>query len=61
MEELLMYTKALVYLHAQSLLEVEEKTKPEVVLARAGLKYSEIARILGKTEGAVAKAVNRAK
>jgi len=61
MEELLMYIKALVYLHAQSLPEVEQKAKPEVVLARAGLKYAEIAQILGKTEAAVSKAVSRAK
>jgi DNA-directed RNA polymerase specialized sigma24 family protein len=61
MEELLIYIKALVYLQVQSLPEVEQKAKPEVVLARAGLKYSEISQIVGKTEAAVSKAVSRAK
>ena len=61
MEELLKYMKALVYLQAQSLTENEKPPKPEILLARAGLNYLEIGSILGKTEAAVAKAVQRAK
>ena len=56
-----MYLKALVYLQAQTLSEEGPKVKAEVLLARAGLAYKEIAEVLGKKEMAVAKAVNRAK
>jgi hypothetical protein len=35
--------------------------KPEVFLARAGLKTKEIAQLLGKNEAAVSKAVQRAR
>ncbi len=61
MEELLKYMKALVFLHAQSLSDGETPTKVEILLARAGLSYAEIALILDKTEAAVAKSVQRAK
>jgi DNA-directed RNA polymerase specialized sigma24 family protein len=61
MEELLKYMKALVFLQAQSLSDSEKPLKPEILLARAGLSYAEIASILDKKEAAVAKAVQRAK
>jgi DNA-directed RNA polymerase specialized sigma24 family protein len=61
MEELVKYLRALVFLHAQSLNATEQPSKPEVVLSRAGLNYIEIGQILGKTEAAVAKTVQRAK
>jgi hypothetical protein len=61
MEELLMYIKAMVYLQAQCLPDIEQKAKPEVLLARAGLKYAEIALILGKSEAAISKSISRAK
>lgn len=61
MDEVVKYLKALVYLQCLSLAEPDQAQKPEVLLARAGLKYGEIAELLGKKEGAVAKAVSRAK
>jgi len=61
MDEVVKYLKAMVSLQAQSMVEVEQRQKTEVLLARAGLKYGEIAEIIGKTEAAVSKAVSRAK
>ena len=61
MEELLKYMKALVFLQAQRMNDDEKPVKPEVLLARAGLDYAEIAEILGKTQTAVARSVQRAK
>ena len=61
MEELLKYMKALVFLQAQITNGGEKPVKVEFLLARAGMSYAEIAEILGKTEAAVAKAVQRAK
>ena len=61
MEELVKYIKALVFLQAQALNETQNPIKAEVLLARAGLKASEIASILGKSEAAVAKSIQRAK
>lgn len=57
--ELLKYTKALVLLQLQSLNE-SEPTKPEVLLSRVGFNAREIAELLGKNSGAVAKALQRA-
>jgi DNA-directed RNA polymerase specialized sigma24 family protein len=61
MEELSKYLKALVFLQAQAFNDAERPPKPEILLARAGLNYAEIADILGKSEAAVAKSVQRAK
>ena len=36
-------------------------TKPEVMLYKSGLSAEEIAKVLGKKEGAVRKAIQRAK
>jgi hypothetical protein len=60
-EELVRYLKALVYLQAQQIGSAEAGVKAEVLLARAGFPYKEIAEILGKTEMAVAKTVSRAR
>jgi DNA-directed RNA polymerase specialized sigma24 family protein len=57
--DLLRYTKALVLLQLQSLTE-SEPVKPEVLLSRVGLSAREIAEMLGKNPGAVAKAIQRA-
>ena len=61
MEELLKYIKALVFLQAQSLNDGDKPIKPEILLSRAGLSYTEIAQILEKSEAAVAKTVQRAR
>ena len=61
MEELVKYMKALVYLQAQLISSGEAGVKAEVLLARAGFAYKEIADIMGKSEMAVAKTVSRAK
>jgi len=52
--------KAPFELQAQSLLPEEDRGKPEVILAKAGLTHAEIAVIVGKTLAAVQKAVSRA-
>lgn len=61
MDELVRLMRALLAINAQLLLPLEERTKPEVLLNRAGLKHAEIADIIGKTPAAVAKAVSRAR
>ncbi len=48
----------LVQLQAQT--PEDEKEKPEILLARAGFVAREIADLLGKSQAAVAKAVQRA-
>jgi DNA-directed RNA polymerase specialized sigma24 family protein len=58
--ELLKYAKALVLLQLQALGRPDEAAKPEIVLSRAGLAAREIAGLLGKNPGAVAKTIQRA-
>ena len=58
--ELLKYTKALVALQIHVLNSSGQLNKPEVVLSRVGLSPRDIAEILGKNPGAVAKALQRA-
>ena len=58
--ELVKYTKALLLLQVQGLNKTDEPIKPEVLMARAGLSAREIAELLGKNSGAVAKAIQRA-
>lgn len=58
--ELLKYTKAMLLLRLQGLSKAEDPIKPEILLARAGLNAREIAQLLGKNSGAVAKAIQRA-
>src|SRR5438309_945122 len=58
--ELLKYTKALVSLQIYELNLSGQLNKPEVLLSRAGLGPRDIAEILGKNPGAVAKALQRA-
>jgi len=60
MIELIKYMKASVALQVQLMLPSEDRRKPEVVLAAAGLSHVEIAEILGKRPAAVQKAVSRA-
>ena len=58
--ELVKYTKALLLLQLQGLSKTDDPVKPELLLARAGLNAREIAELLGKNSGAVAKAIQRA-
>jgi DNA-directed RNA polymerase specialized sigma24 family protein len=58
--ELVKYSKALLLLQLQGLSKTDDPAKPEVLLARAGLNAREIAELLGKNSGAVAKAIQRA-
>ena len=58
--ELVKYTKALLLLQLQGLSKTDDLVKPELLLARAGLNAREIAELLGKNSGAVAKAIQRA-
>ena len=60
MEEVVKYLRALTFLQVQQMTSERPFAKPEVLLAKAGLAYREIADLLGKTEGAVKKAVQRA-
>jgi len=61
MDELIKYLKALVYLQAQEFSGDGSSMKSDVLLAKAGLSYKEIAEILGKSEPAIAKSVSRAR
>jgi DNA-directed RNA polymerase specialized sigma24 family protein len=60
-KELLKYMKALLSLQIQALGPFEDRAKPEVSLARAGLSAREIGDLLGKKPAAVAKAIQRGK
>lgn len=67
MEELVRYMRALIMLqiHAPQAANTSagntSAVKPEVLLARAGFPHKEIADMMGKTQGAVAKTISRAK
>jgi len=61
MEEIVKYLRALVFLEARRLVPEAPAVKPEILLAEAGLSYDEIAKMLNKSEGAVQKAVSRAR
>jgi hypothetical protein len=61
LEELVRYMKALLLIQLGAQLGGGMSTKPELLLARAGLKAKEIAELLGKSEAAVAKAISRAR
>jgi DNA-directed RNA polymerase specialized sigma24 family protein len=58
--ELVKYTKALLLLQLQGVSKADDPVKPELLLARAGLNARQIAELLGKNSGAVAKAIQRA-
>ena len=60
MEEVVKYLRALTFLQVQQMTAGRAFRKPEVLLAKAGLSYPEIAALLGKTQAAVRKAVQRA-
>ena len=59
MDELVRYTKALVFLQLQQVTGGNVFGKPELLLARAGFPHKEIAELLGKSPAAVAKAISR--
>jgi DNA-directed RNA polymerase specialized sigma24 family protein len=58
--ELVKYARALLLLQLQALNKTDDPVKPELLLSRAGLNAREIADLLGKNSGAVAKAIQRA-
>jgi hypothetical protein len=57
--ELVKFVKALILLQIQGLSKSDSPPKLELLLARAGLNAREIAELLGKSAGAVAKAIQR--
>jgi IS30 family transposase len=59
--ELTKYMKGILAVQVHSLIKVDDSIKPEVLLARAGMSAREIAEILGKSQAAVAKTIERAK
>jgi hypothetical protein len=61
MEDVVKYLKALLALQIGSFEASEAPGKAEVLLARAGLPYGEIAELTGKTYAGVAKTLSRAK
>jgi DNA-directed RNA polymerase specialized sigma24 family protein len=58
--ELVKYLKALVALQVQVIAGNKEAGKPEVLLARVGLPARDIADVLGKSQDAVVKTLQRA-
>ena len=61
MEEVVKYLKALLALQVATYEAGESPGKAEVLLARAGLPYGEIAELTGKSYAGVAKTMSRAK
>jgi hypothetical protein len=66
MEELLRYTKAIMFLqlyNTQRATAPDEGPtfRPEILLSDAGFSAKEIARFLNKSPGATAKAISRAR
>jgi DNA-binding CsgD family transcriptional regulator len=61
LKELVASTKALMLMQVQLLAEPSKREKPEIVLSRAGFAPKQIAKLLNKSEHAVAKAVQRGK
>jgi DNA-directed RNA polymerase specialized sigma24 family protein len=59
-QELTKSTKALLLVQLQAQTKPEEHERPEVLLARAGFVAREIAELLGKSQAAVAKSLQRA-
>ena len=53
--------RALLLLALETQSSEGERTKPEILLSRAGLSPKDIAALLGKKEAAVRKALERAK
>ena len=58
--DLLKCTNAVLMLQLQAAKKREDQLRPEMVLARAGFVPREIAAMVGKDHGAVAKAIQRA-
>lgn len=61
LEELVKSSRALVLLQLQALAPEAERVKSEVLLSRAGYGAREAAELLGKSQAAVAKAMQRGK
>jgi hypothetical protein len=59
LKELVKCGKAALVLQIQAQQPEAERAKPEVVLARAGFIAREIGQLLGKSEAAVAKTLQR--
>jgi DNA-directed RNA polymerase specialized sigma24 family protein len=59
-KELVKYVKALLLLQLHTIEKSTRAAKPELLLARVGLTPREIADLLGKNTGAVAKTLQRA-
>lgn len=61
MDEVIKYLRALVVLQVHARNGDESPSKPELLLANAGLSHREIADLLGKKVAAVSKAIERAR
>jgi len=55
------FLKALVVLQFEAISKLKDVSKPELLLSRAGLTAKEISEISGKSQAAVAKAIERSK
>lgn len=53
--------RALISLQVKHLAVSDPDSKPELIISSSGLTHQEIADLIGKTSGAVAKAISRAK
>lgn len=61
MEEMVKYLKALTFLQLQTATGTNPFGKTELLLHRAGFSNREIGELLGKKEGAISMAIQRAK
>lgn len=57
--EIVKYLKPIIVLQVQNLTKTDEEM-PEILLSRVGLQSREIAQLVGKNQGAVAKTIQRA-
>jgi DNA-directed RNA polymerase specialized sigma24 family protein len=60
LKDLARSTKALLLVQMQAQLPSEQREKPEVLMSRAGFGAKEIAELLGKSQAAIAKSIQRA-
>lgn len=61
MDELIKYVRALVILQLQQMAGEGASQKPELLLSDAGFSHAEIAEMLKKKPGAIAKSISRAR
>jgi DNA-directed RNA polymerase specialized sigma24 family protein len=59
LKDLARSTKALLLVQLQAQLKPEHQEKPEILMARAGFGAREIAALLGKSQAAIAKSIQR--